>query len=152
MQEGIIFDFDDCFVDSREIIRNLPEENTREAWDEYHSKLVECNPNKEIVEYARFLQQCTNKRVIFVTSREDIGNVRDITEKNIMANGIFSHLLLMRPADCYDSSPVVKRMLYEKYLKGIFDIKLAIDDDEANCKMWQELGINTFTFSYGKEA
>lgn len=148
MIDFIIIDIDGCLMDCSEM--EFPEENTRAAWDEFHKQYGRCKPFKNFAKFIAKLDAIAIKRV-FITSREDIDNVRNITDIHIFESlreaGVY-HLdydLLMRKADDYRPSNEVKRELYLNYIEKSPNSRaiVAIDDDLGNIKMWHSLGINT---------
>lgn len=149
-QNCIIVDIDDCLMDSRCMSKYLPEDQkSREGWDKFHGHYNECEPN------AHFFNLIKNYRskIFFLTSREDTGNVRFVTMQFLQGQ-FYNFDLIMRPYECYDSSPVVKKALYEEFIvnnnkKINYHVEFAIDDDPANNEMWRSLGIPTFLHQYG---
>lgn len=145
----IICDIDNCYTDSREWIKHVPESHDRKAWDEYQALHYLCKPNPSVINLL-----CATEEVLpiyFVTSREDRGDVKQYTidqiEKfsngKIKLTGKTHHRLYMRKEFDYRHSDVVK----EEILKEIVSEKhipiLAIDDELTNCEMFKKYKIPT---------
>ena len=68
---------------------------------------------------------------------------REITEQWLEKNNVPYDDLYMRKADDNRDDTVIKRELFEKYIKGRYNVLFVIDDRPKVCKMWQDLGIFT---------
>ena len=146
MKYCAIVDLDDCLFDSRAMKKYLPvDKHDREQWDEFHKHYNECGINYHILSLLKNYKH----KIFFVTSREDINDVRRTTE--IPLKTFFDNYeLIMRPANCYDDSNVVKLSLYNLYIAGDYHVEFAMDDDVKNIELWESLGINTILCGYGK--
>lgn len=144
-QKIIISDIDQCYLDLSNIEQYFPTDmKSREQWDEYHKYYPLADKvNQPVLNLIKYYQN-TGHLIFFMTSREDINNVRRDT-KLIIEQNIKPFVLLMRPPNCYDRSVDIKRRLTQDILKD-YDVVLAIDDWYPNCKMFKELGIETFMY------
>jgi len=82
---------------------------------------------------------CGNK-IIFLTGRsnECYQETKKWLEKYLRED---EFLLLMRDSKDFRPSVVVKKELYEKFVKENFNVIFALDDKEDVCEMWRSLGI-----------
>jgi predicted kinase len=82
---------------------------------------------------------CGNK-IIFLTGRsnECYQETKKWLEKYLRED---EFLLLMRDSKDFRPSVVVKKELYEKFVKVNFNVIFALDDKEDICEMWRSLGI-----------
>jgi hypothetical protein len=60
-----------------------------------------------------------------------------------------NYMLLMRPVHDLRDSDIVKKDLYNDYVKDNYMVEYAIDDNQANIDMWKSLGIPTLQHRYG---
>lgn len=81
-------------------------------------------------------------KIVFLTgrSKECENETRDWLCKNCILFPIDYSLLMREPKD-FRPSTVVKKELYENFVKDKFNIIFAIDDKEDICEMWRSLGI-----------
>jgi predicted kinase len=79
-------------------------------------------------------------KIIFLTGRsnECYQETKEWLEKYIYTDDF---LLLMRDSKDFRPSTIVKKELYEKFVKGTFNTIFALDDKEDVCEMWRSLGI-----------
>jgi hypothetical protein len=148
LPKAIIIDIDNVLLDSVELEKLIPPDNSREGWDNFHKHLDEPKP---ILEFVSLVQRYIHDHdIFFITSREDIGDCREITEKSInralfgtITNGFSVNCihLLMRPAECYSCSIYVKSKLYDEYIAGKYHVDFTLDDSADNARMWKEKGI-----------
>ena len=91
--------------------------------------------------------------VIFLSGREDIGKCRSETIRCIDDKlvGISDYELYMRNSGDHRKDYVVKAELYDKCIKGRYDV-FAIMDDRASVveKCWDELGFGDRIFRVGR--
>ncbi len=86
--------------------------------------------------------------LIFVSGRED--KYRDITEKWLQKHGITHYkLLLMRQTGDFRKDYIIKKELFEKHIKGKYEVLFVLDDRDQVVKMWRELGLTCLQVAYG---
>ena len=81
------------------------------------------------------------KKVLVVTSRPE--DQRKDAEKFLKDNNIPADKLLMRPSGSKKKDAKVKKDIYEKNIKGKYNVKKAYDDKDSNVKMFRKEGIKT---------
>lgn len=160
MQKILIVDIDNCYTDSREWLKQVPqitEENKGEArslWDKFHSLSHLAKPNRSIIDLVSTLGFFFP--VFFLTSREDRGDNREITKRQIEA---FSegrvkvegnNKLLMRNDCDYRPSDEVKQEMIRTLLMDCEPV-LAIDDELSNCRMLKRHKIPTYKYNIEKD-
>ena len=95
--------------------------------------------------YRKFLND-KNYKLLFVTSRKDVLNYRQVTLnqiRNFVSQEIEDWQLLMRPADSdFYTVPdaVLKPLLVEELGIKIEDIFLVFEDRDSTVKGWRDLG------------
>lgn len=143
----VISDIDNVYTDSREWFKHVPQSNSREEWDHYHTLSTLCKPNKHVIDMLGSVADLIP--IMFVTSREDRHNSRRDTIRHIeeFSNGRFrvgeNCFLFMRREFDYRPSADVKKEIVNSIVAHDFIPILAIDDDESNCEMFKSLGIPT---------
>lgn len=156
----IIIDIDDTLV-FENYLDDLPTENNRETWDEYHCRRKFYEPEQytalqEVIDMIKsyYIYKCCDPFLVFLTSREDTcnGKIRTNTLKLIyklfgdilsirsLGFGKNSHALLMRKENDYRPSAVVKEDLLNEYVLHDYQPILAVDDDTSNIKMFTSKG------------
>ena len=150
MVSAIIVDLDDCLFDSRHLGKYLPEkQDDREGWDLFQEKMSECSVNTYILSIIDSLWLMENIELIFVTGREGNQKLKDLTIEQL--DKYFPYYqVFFRPELDYRRAAVVKKEIYEKEIKGKYNVLFAIDDDIENIKMFYKQGINTLHCRYGR--
>jgi predicted kinase len=74
---------------------------------------------------------------------------RKATEKWLEDNGLNPAWLLMRGFNDKRDDDVIKKELYEKYIKPRFDVKYVVDDRNRVVKMWRSLGLTCLQCAEG---
>ena len=102
---------------------------------------------------ANILQVYDNQTVlpvdlILITGRED--SYRDYTEKWLHKYGITNYkALYMRKTGDFRKDFVVKKELYEKYIKSTYEVLFILEDRDQVVKMWREEGLTCLQVAYG---
>lgn len=152
--KNIILDIDNCVLDSREWEKYVPKENTREGWNIYHDHHYLVGVNYEMVDFIKDLCNKGLKSIYFITAREDINNMRDITIEHL--NNAFGGIkqwkkikkfLYMRNACDYSPTYYVKYNILQTHILTKVKIDLAIDDDIKNIDMYNMNGLNTLHYT-----
>ena len=98
--------------------------------------------------------------VFFLTGREDIDNCRELTAE-WLANNVYPGLsmnglvpeenweLIMRPEGDHRSDEIVKKELWERWIKPWYDVVAVFDDRDRVVKMWREEGLLCLQPYYG---
>lgn len=143
-----IMDIDGVYTNSKDWEKFLPRQNTRLGWDMYNSHTEQSKPNPEMVGIAKQLQKLMP--IFFVTSREDRGNMRKFSIKEIedysageVKIGEENKLFMRKEHDFRPSAIVKKEILDKEILAKGYTPVIAIDDNKSNIKMFEENGIGT---------
>lgn len=152
--QNLILDIDNCVLDSREWEKYVPKENTREGWDNYHDHHYLVSVNYDMVDFIQKLCEKGLKSIYFITAREDIDGMRNITIEHL--NNAFGSLkawkrikkyLYMRNACDYSPTYVVKNNILQTHIVSKVKVDLAIDDDIKNINMYLANGIETLHYT-----
>lgn len=98
--------------------------------------------------------------ILFVSGREDIGDCRKDTEEWIEENLIGQYKeklsgkdwrwkLIMREKGDHRGDEIVKKEIYDKQIKPIYDVLCVFDDRDKVVKMWREEGLLCCQVYYG---
>lgn len=165
---AIIVDLDGTVLSSN-FKHTIPQNNTREEWDDFHKLNHFYNPSKltpikeviDVIESIYTSKKYFKPMIVFLTAREDTadGLIRLNTYRFIKNNfKIFDsphcynrdYMLLMRNKDDFRSSEEIK----EDFLKNIiipnYIPVLAFEDEENNTNMFKNNGITVLRV-YNKE-
>ncbi len=102
---------------------------------------------------ANILQVYDNQKVlpvdlVLITGRED--KYRKTTQEWLKKYGITHYKkLLMRRTNDFRKDFVIKKELYEKEIKKIYDVLFVLEDRDQVVKMWRELGLTCLQVAYG---
>lgn len=160
MQSILIVDIDNCYTDSREWLKQAPritkenEKDKRKLWDEFHALSYLAKPNKTVIDLVSTLSFFFP--VFFLTSREDRGDNREVTKRQIAEfsdNRVLvegRNKLLMRSDSDYRPNEEIKEEMIRTLIMDCKPI-LAIDDDESNCEMFKRHKIPTYKYDIEKD-
>lgn len=102
---------------------------------------------------ANILQVYDNQKVhkvdlILLTGRED--KYRDFTVQWLRKNGITHYKeLYMRKTNDFRKDYVVKKELYEKYIKPKYEVLFVLEDRDQAVRMWREEGLTCLQVAPG---
>jgi len=89
-------------------------------------------------------------RIIIVSGRD--GKYREETVKWLDENGIRYDYLYMRMADDTREDSIIKKELFNKWIRNIYNVLFVIDDRPRVIRMWRhELGLTVFDVGNGIE-
>lgn len=135
MQKAIIFDIDET------IAHKSPNRDFRE-----YDKVSLDTPIEPTLNLLKLYFNAGYK-ILFVTSRREI--CRDDTIEWLKQYACSDFELFMRPEkknkkERYEKSHVVKLKLYEKHIKGVYDIEAVFEDKKSVKQMWVKQGLWVF--------
>lgn len=89
-------------------------------------------------------------QIIFLSGRQDTKQCREDTEKWLKDNLRLSEVtLIMRSEGDFRPDDVVKKELYQKYIKDKYNVVCVFDDRDKVVKMWRNLGLLCCQVYYG---
>lgn len=89
-------------------------------------------------------------QIIFLSGRQDTKQCRDDTEKWLKDNlGLSEVTLIMRSEGDFRPDDVVKKELYQKYIKDKYNVVCVFDDRDKVVRMWRNLGLLCCQVYYG---
>lgn len=88
--------------------------------------------------------------IIFLSGRQDTKQCREDTEKWLKGNlGLSEVNLIMRSEGDFRPDDVVKKELYQNYIKDKYNVVCIFDDRDKVVKMWRNLGLLCCQVYYG---
>lgn len=95
------------------------------------------------------LQLCIKDgiEILLVSSRQE--KYRGVTLDWIFWHEVPFTTLRMRPTGDQRRDEIVKKEIYETYIKPEYEILFVLDDRDRVVKMWRDLGLNCWQVNYG---
>lgn len=88
--------------------------------------------------------------VLIIMSGRDEGRSREVTEKWLADHGICPKVILMRPAGDTRKDSIIKKELFENFVRPFFYVRAVFDDRNQVVNMWRdELGLLTLQVANG---
>lgn len=114
-----------------------------------YARCWEDTPNRPIVDLLLILRaQIRDLKVLFVTGREDSCLTETMTWLTV-ATGVLLPTIYMRKAGDYRQDAIVKREIYEREIKGRYEVLWVLDDRDQVVKMWREQGLTCLQVAEG---
>lgn len=89
-------------------------------------------------------------QIIFLSGRQDTKQCREDTEKWLKDNlGLSEVTLIMRSEGDFRPDDVVKKELYQNYIKDRYNVVCVFDDRDKVVRMWRNLGLLCCQVYYG---
>lgn len=111
-------------------------------WDKVGSDL----PKGEVIELVQHLAN-TDAEIIFVSGRDSV--CRDTTMFWLRTYFPCFKDLFMRPAGDQRDDRIVKQEIYEREIKGKYNVRFVLDDRNKVVDMWRSLGLPCFQVAPG---
>lgn len=133
-------------LDGTTSLRNMDDPDVRGPYD--WDRVGEDHPNEPIVTIVRTLAHAGGL-IIYVTGRPE--DCRAATSVWIAASiGVPGEALLMRAAGDHRPDEVVKRELYERWVKQLYRVTAVFDDRAKVVRMWRDdLGLTVLQVADG---
>lgn len=128
----------------------IADKGSRSPFD--YEKVDKDKPKEEIIEIVKLMKN-DNNTIIFFTGRENVGNCKEKTKQWILNNLNLNeeqYLLYMRNESDRRKDSIVKKEMFDKYVKEKFNVKFVLDDRNQVVDMWRkELGLTCLQVDYG---
>jgi len=111
------------------------------------NRVGEDSVNVPIADITRAYGLSKRTRVIIMSGRD--GVCRKETEEWLLSHMIYFDNLLMREEGDNRKDTIVKKELYEKYVKDNFNVMFVVDDRDCVVRMWRDLGLTCLQANYG---
>lgn len=150
LPDAIICDLDGTWALFNSINKNgqavikHPLAHSRSPYDASKSDKDEINePVKSVVE--AFYNK--GVKILFCSGREDL--YRQQTENHIKKHSNIKYQLFMRTTADQRKDSIIKSELYEKNIKGKYNIKFVLDDRSQVVDFWRSIGLTCFQVAPG---
>ncbi len=112
---------------------------------EWH-RVSEDVPNGPVI---NLLNMVETAKVIYVSGRDE--SCRPATEEWLHEHGAICGplVLFMRPAGDMRDDRIVKREIYEREIKGKYNVRFVLDDRDKVVRQWREMGLPCFQVAEG---
>jgi predicted kinase len=118
------------------------------------SKVGNDTPDHKIIEILHTYQAmsevnlcCTQTKIILFSGRD--GSCREETEKWLKDNLVDYDELYMRTADDVRKDSIIKRELFDTYIKGKYNVTFVLDDRDQVVQMWRNMGLTCLQVAEG---
>ena len=85
--------------------------------------------------------------IVIMSGRDE--EFRTVTEKWLDDNGVARDALFMRPVGDRRKDHVVKLELFDRHVRGVWDVKGVFDDRNRVVEMWRSIGLKCFHVAEG---
>lgn len=85
--------------------------------------------------------------IVIVSGRED--NCKELTEQWLKDHGIHYDEIYMRKTGDKRDDRIVKKEIYEEFIKPRFNVRFVLDDRDRVVKMWREEGLKVLQVAEG---
>ena len=89
-------------------------------------------------------------KVIIVTGREGTPEIVEATKKWLANNGIEVDEMFFRPVKDYSPGADCKKAIYEREIKGKYNVQFVLEDNYKCVQMWREQGLVCLQPNEGK--
>lgn len=118
-------------------------------WDEFYAAVGMDEPIHEMVDLVKLLQHTYD--IVFVTGRPE--RTRDASvawiKKHIYDDYRVMPVLYMRKDRDYRSDNIVKKELYDRYIKPTHDVAFVLEDRSSVVRMWRAEGLRVLQVAEG---
>lgn len=103
--------------------------------------------DKNIADLVRVLHNSGGAHIIIMSGRSE--DFKDELVWWLNHHQIPREAIFMRPSGDQRNDAIVKNELYEKHVKGWWDVRFVLDDRDRVIQMWREKGIKALQVEYG---
>ncbi len=146
-EKAIIFDIDGTLADISHRLELFKQGKKKE----FYGLMGDDGINEPVLMMLEALNTCYKINFLFVTGRMERHRAK--TAKWLFDNTCYSgkqNKLLMRKENDYRNDAIVKKEIYEEYIKDNYDVIAVFDDRKRVVEMWLPLGLFVFDVGQGK--
>lgn len=148
--KAYIFDIDGTLADCSHRLHHIQGED--KDWGAFYKECLEDQPIRDVVRLARALNgfvSCGNhNRILIVTGRPE--SCKETTLNWLDNYGITINGFFCRKNGDHRPDYIVKKEMYEKYIKDDFEIVGVFEDRKQCVDMWRSLGLTCFQVADGE--
>ena len=137
MNRALIIDLDGTLCDNTHRLCHL--EQVPKDWGEYNAQMGADKLNLWCKEIMRHFQ--LTHTIFIITGRMKTLQIREDTLKWLQFHKIPYDKIFFRNDQDFRDDTVVKQEIYEKYIKGNWEVTFCVDDRPRVVSMWRELGM-----------
>ncbi len=112
-----------------------------------YTKVSADKPNRDIVALFKNLAMLPNTSMIIVSGREE--SCQQATKDWLFSHDIMYKDLFMRSAGDHRDDRIVKGEIYDKYIKGKYNVLAVFDDRDRVVGFWRSVGLTCLQVYYG---
>ena len=121
----------------------------RSPYDDHLADIDTWNEDVARVVFSMYDQHRDSMDLIIMSGR-DRGRSYDVTVKWLHRHGMYPDMVLMRPAGDTRKDAIVKRELYDRYVRDNYNVVMVFDDRDQVVAMWRdELGLPCMQVNWG---
>jgi FMN phosphatase YigB (HAD superfamily) len=146
---AIIVDIDGTIADISHRLHFIEKKRPKEKdWDGFYRACVNDEPISDMIDLIETLR-LDNYKLIFVTGRSD--RVRKETEEWLGRFFDIGHecIVFMRADGDYRADYIIKKEIYERFIRGDFAVDYVFEDRDQVVQMWRKLGLRTLQVTSG---
>lgn len=102
--------------------------------------------NEIVAEQVEF-HRSKGRKIIIVSGRDSV--CKELTEEWLQFNNVHYDEIYMRPENDFRKDSIIKKEIYDKYIKSKYNVITAIDDRKSILMTWYKEGIFTFSVNQG---
>ena len=76
-------------------------------------------------------------------------NFRAVTTKWLADNGITYDVMYMRPSNDNRNDTIIKQEIYDRHIKGKYEVRCVLDDRDRVVSMWRKNGLKVLQVADG---
>jgi uncharacterized HAD superfamily protein len=143
IKKTVVVDIDGTIAKVGERLKYLQMETP--DYDKFYASCFDDEPIQEIVELVDYLQ--LKYKIVYCTGRRE--EVRALTEKWLLKQGLDLEILLMRPNNDHRHDTEVKPDQITKAGILLKDIAFVLEDRDSMVALWRRLGLRCLQVNYG---
>ena len=145
MKPAFIFDIDGTIADCSHRLEHIQKDNP--DWDTFYSLCVNDKPIDNVCHLLRAIPM--NFEIIFITGRSEKWRGHTTNWIGRIFWGFRPALILMRADGDHRPDYVIKKEIYDEYIKDKYNVVGVFEDRDQVVKMWRELGLTCYQVADG---
>ena len=151
----------DDFLAPPKVVYTPPEGKPLAVICDIDGTLAIKSPNRGVYDFARVGEDSLNDRVhdafvrltpgkthcLIMSGREE--KYREVTEAWLQGHNVFFDKLFMRPTGDTRRDDIVKRELFDTYVRDNYHVTCVLDDRDRVVRMWRDLGLTCLQVAEG---
>lgn len=121
--------------------------NGHRGWFEW-SKVGEDEPIIPVINLVNMYSE-SGYHILVVSAREGTAECRSLTEQWLFKHGVPFDALFMRPEKDFRKDDIIKEEIYNKHIKGNYDVEAVIDDRDGPVAFWRSVGLRCYQVAPG---